>query len=769
VEGQQIGSYKIERVLGQGGFGVVYVGVDVRLNRRAAIKQLLPELTSNREIVERFFNEAKAAAGINHLGIVEIYDVGWHTDGSAYFAMKLLDGDSLAKRIRASGPMPIPTAATICRQVAAALAAAHKAGIVHRDLKPDNVVLVPDEETAIGERAIVLDFGIAKLAGDAPLSHKTRTGMLMGTPVYMSPEQCRGAGEVDHRTDIYALGCILFELLAGRPPFEGEGAGEILGKHQYVEPPAIRSLRDDVPPDLAALISKALAKKPEDRQQQMTELGSALSAFTAGSRSAQQAVQPTPQPQPAQSVEMMRPVTPAIEPLSTYRGSSGEVATPVAAPQGKSKVALIAAAAAAVVAVVVIVVVASGSSNPSNPEQPKQPPADATVLAEVPPDAAPLPAPEDPESKDILARTRTSDPVYCKHVLIAWAELEKAYRGRLDPRAAKRTQLDAGKLAVEVLGKLRAKPSSIDELIKAHGEDPGAMSGTPYKLTEKSAFVPEFKKLGMRLAENEAGIVKTLYGYHVMLRIPPPPLDPIESADLLARAKKTELAEVQHVVIGWKDTGASRDPRAKARDKAAADRLAKEILAKVRAGEDMTKLMKEYSEDPGSKDAGRPYSVTEEEQLVEGFKALSLRLDVGEAGIVKTEFGFHIIKRVPSDPIQSLDILARTTVAPKAKVKYILLGYTDAHVTDPRGEKRTRTELEKLVSETLARIKSGTAFESLMKQLSEDKQTGETGGSLDSTTAGLPGGLKMLGTRLEKNEVGVIKTQFGILIVKRVE
>ena len=134
MEGLQIGSYQIERKLGEGGMGVVYVGVDVRLGRRAAIKQLLPELSSQRDLVERFFNEARAAASINHLGIVEIYEVGWHTDGSAYFAMKLLEGESLAGRLRSRGPLPPQLAATIGRQVGSALAAAHAQGIVHRDL-----------------------------------------------------------------------------------------------------------------------------------------------------------------------------------------------------------------------------------------------------------------------------------------------------------------------------------------------------------------------------------------------------------------------------------------------------------------------------------------------------------------------------------------------------------------------------------------------------------------------------------------------------------
>ena len=160
AEGQQIGSYRIERAIGSGGMGVVYVAIDTRLGRRAAIKQLLPALSSDHGIVERFFNEAKAAASINHPSIVEIYDVGWHSDGSAYFAMKFLEGDSIARRMRNVRQFPLEIAATISRQVATALGAAHARGIVHRDLKPDNVMLVRDDEVVIGERAIVLDFGI---------------------------------------------------------------------------------------------------------------------------------------------------------------------------------------------------------------------------------------------------------------------------------------------------------------------------------------------------------------------------------------------------------------------------------------------------------------------------------------------------------------------------------------------------------------------------------------------------------------------------------
>jgi parvulin-like peptidyl-prolyl isomerase len=378
---------------------------------------------------------------------------------------------------------------------------------------------------------------------------------------------------------------------------------------------------------------------------------------------------------------------------------------------------------------------------------------------------------KDIDSKDILGRAESKDEVSVKHILLGWAELVTVYGKRIDERASKRTNEQAATLAQELLAKLKAKPGDLDALVKEHSEDPGMKSGEPYLVVADSPFVPEFKKLALRLNLNEAGIVKTQFGYHVMMRVAPPPPDPLESTDILARPAQDIDLEVQHVLIGWKDLVTTADDRAKKRTKEEADKLAKEILGKVRAGGDMAKLMKEYSEDPGSKDNARAYEVSKNATLVEPFKRLSLRLKEGEAGLVKTEFGWHIIKRVPPDKLVSTAILDRKTTAPKVKVKHILIGWDGANMGDPRGAKRTRAELEKLVAEIVAKLKKGDKIEPLMKQYSEHKDSAESGKEFDiaATSQGLPATFKNVSLRLEKNEVGVVKTQFGIHILQRVE
>src|SRR5678815_5227560 len=226
--GEVIGNYRIVSEIGKGGMGMVYRAEHVQLGRPAAIKMLHPQLSAEASIVQRFFNEARAASAIDHPGIVEIYDFGRHSDGRAYIVMALLGGESLGQRL-ARGPLLPQDGATIVAQACAALAAAHARGIVHRDLKPDNIFLMPNDLMPGGIQVKLLDFGIAKLADEQTAGFKTQTGALLGTPAYMSPEQCMGRADLDHRTDVYSVGCILFHLFCGRPPFlSDQGTGMML-------------------------------------------------------------------------------------------------------------------------------------------------------------------------------------------------------------------------------------------------------------------------------------------------------------------------------------------------------------------------------------------------------------------------------------------------------------------------------------------------------------------------------------------------------------
>ena len=273
--GTVLGSYRLTHELSSGGMGTVYRAEHELLGRVAAVKLLRPELTENQELVHRFFNEAKAATAIRHPGIVEVFDFGYSDAGVAYLVMELLDGEPLSARI-ARGPMSEAHAAQIARGIASALAAAHAKGIVHRDLKPDNVFLVPDPDVALGERPKVLDFGIAKLGDQLPKEQRhTVTGTLMGTPLYMAPEQARAAGAIDQRADLYSLGCILYEMLVGTPPFQAQGAGEIIALQLFAKPEA-PSARVKVGADLEAIVLRLLEKEPEARFASATELADAL-------------------------------------------------------------------------------------------------------------------------------------------------------------------------------------------------------------------------------------------------------------------------------------------------------------------------------------------------------------------------------------------------------------------------------------------------------------------------------------------------------------
>src|SRR5205814_298087 len=249
------GRYKIVRKLGAGGMADVYLAEDQELGRLVAIKILNDRHAADDQFIERFRREAKNAAGLSHPNIVSIYDRG-EAEGTYYIAMEFLDGRSLKELIVGRGPAPVNVSVEYVRQILSALRFAHRHGIVHRDIKPHNVLV--DREG----RVKVTDFGIAR----AGTSQMTEAGSIVGTAQYLSPEQARG-GEVDQRSDLYSLGVVLYELLTGQTPFDGDTPVEIAMKHLSNVPQQPSALRKDIPHELDMVVMRALAKDPEDRYQ----------------------------------------------------------------------------------------------------------------------------------------------------------------------------------------------------------------------------------------------------------------------------------------------------------------------------------------------------------------------------------------------------------------------------------------------------------------------------------------------------------------------
>jgi serine/threonine-protein kinase len=270
VERALTSSYELGAEMGRGGMGIVYRARDRRLKRWVAVKVLPPELAYRAEIRSRFLREAETAAQLTHPHIVPIYSVD-EADGIVYFAMACVDGENLGRRIHTRGPMPVDDVRRILAEVSDALAYAHARGVVHRDIKPDNILLDKD-----GDRAMVSDFGIARAIIDGADSRLTATGMAIGTPAFMSPEQSAGDREVDGRSDLYSLGVVAYQMLAGELPFQATSTPAMLVKHLSERPTPVDQRRPDCPPDLAAIVMRLLEKEPAQRFNDAEELEGAL-------------------------------------------------------------------------------------------------------------------------------------------------------------------------------------------------------------------------------------------------------------------------------------------------------------------------------------------------------------------------------------------------------------------------------------------------------------------------------------------------------------
>jgi serine/threonine-protein kinase len=354
--GPVYGSYRVVSELGRGGMGVVYLAEHTIMGKQAAVKVLLPEYSGREDLVARFFNEARAAARLDHPAFVEVFDCGV-TNDCAYMVMEYVAGESLTACLNREGRLPVARSVALARTIAEAMSVAHENGIIHRDLKPDNIILTTGNKISrVGPTPLkILDFGIAKLNLSTGNSNRmTRTGTLMGTPLYMSPEQCRGAATIDGRTDIYALGCILYALLTGTPPFVREGDGVILVAHIVDPVPPLEQHGVSVPPALEATLMKALAKDPADRQSTMAELVAELiaadaspgyetvpgrAAVTTGQRSAAPeaagAVKPIPaaaSPEPPAGA--VKVIALAKSSSTTFSRTTGELTMPEAPRKG---------------------------------------------------------------------------------------------------------------------------------------------------------------------------------------------------------------------------------------------------------------------------------------------------------------------------------------------------------------------------------------------------------------------------------------------------
>jgi len=413
--GTMIGEYRVEGKLGEGGMGVVYAARHPLIGKRAAIKVISRELCASAEAAERFIIEAQSVNRIGHANIVDVFAFGTLPDGRSYFVMEWLLGENLRQRMD-RGRMTLGEAAEILYDIAKALDAAHAAEVVHRDLKPDNVFLVH----AADERPQVklLDFGLAKLSGTTDMrAERTRTGVAMGTPLYISPEQARGRS-ITGATDVYALGAMAYEMIVGRPPFNAESSVEIMGKHIAEPPTPPRKLSPEVPPALDALLLRMLDKNPDARPS-LAEVKSELAVHRA-------------------ATTVTKTVIPDVAPRR--RGKTVALVT-----------AVVVAAAAAAVA---LAVTQAGGPDRDRPPEPASKPAVLETQTQPPTVAPPRPvAPGDPPT-DVTPAAPAKGTL---SIRVDVSEAQIVVDDHIVARKAGRAtvELDAGDHSIEVTARRR--------------------------------------------------------------------------------------------------------------------------------------------------------------------------------------------------------------------------------------------------------------------------------------------------------------------------
>ncbi|MFK7768045.1 MAG: serine/threonine-protein kinase [Mariniblastus sp.] len=295
----RLNQYEIESVIGHGGMGVVFKAYDTDLHRSVAIKMLLPHLANHQSARQRFLREARSAAAISHEHVIDIYQVRSDVE-HPYLAMTYVPGVSLGEIVESKGSLPAIEVVRFSMQIASGLAAAHEQGVIHRDIKPANILLQSG-----GQKIVITDFGLARTADDVSL---TRTGLIAGTPQYMSPEQCNG-GRVNAATDLFSLGCVMYFLAVGRPPFDGENPMAVLNRVCSAEPKHVRALSPEISKPLANIIHRLLEKRPADRFKSASEAAEILRELLAHLQEPESNAAPNVPPPPSTRKKFLRKPT----------------------------------------------------------------------------------------------------------------------------------------------------------------------------------------------------------------------------------------------------------------------------------------------------------------------------------------------------------------------------------------------------------------------------------------------------------------------------